>query len=264
MEGKTCIHCNETFYFEKPKQFGGHLTNCKMNQSRIKRIEESKKRKIFNFLCSCGETYEVITTDYLVENKKYKKFCSRKCANSRIFTEETKDKIRNSLKKPDKIEECLECNKEFIKRKSTHTFCSLSCSTKFKNKTLGICYMGGKASVKSQSRRSKNEILFSQYCSEKYDILTNEQMFNGWDADVIIPSLKVAILWNGAWHYKEIGKNHSLKQTQNRDSIKIKEISKFGYTPYIIKDMGRYSKKFVEEQFIIFQNWIEISSGERI
>ena len=35
-------------------------------------------------------------------------------------------------------------------------------------------------------------------------------------------------------------------------SIKLNEIIKCGYTPYIIKDMGKYNKKFVEEQFNLF------------
>jgi hypothetical protein len=29
-------------------------------------------------------------------------------------------------------------------------------------------------------------------------------------------------------------------------------IEKKGYTPYIIKDMGRYNKKFVQQEFEIF------------
>jgi hypothetical protein len=29
-------------------------------------------------------------------------------------------------------------------------------------------------------------------------------------------------------------------------------IEKMGYTPYIIKDMGKYNKKFVEQEFEIF------------
>ena len=44
-------------------------------------------------------------------------------------------------------------------------------------------------------------------------------------------------------------KNHSVKQVQNRYNIKIKKIINCGYTPYIIKDMGRYNPKFVEEEF---------------
>mgnify|MGYP003552634302 FL=1 len=39
--------------------------------------------------------------------------------------------------------------------------------------------------------------------------------------------------------------------------IKIKEISNFGYISYIIKDMGKYNMKFVEEQFSIFINHLE-------
>jgi hypothetical protein len=74
-------------------------------------------------------------------------------------------------------------------------------------------------------------------------------MFNGWDADIIIPILKIAILWNGKWHYEKLMKEHSLEQVQNRDIIKIKEIKKLGFTPYIIKDMGRYNKNFVEKEF---------------
>lgn len=44
----------------------------------------------------------------------------------------------------------------------------------------------------------------------------------------------------------------SLKQIQNRDKIKVSEIKLAGYTPYIIKDLGKYNKKFVEEQFNLF------------
>ena len=47
-----------------------------------------------------------------------------------------------------------------------------------------------------------------------------------WDADIIIHDYKIAILWNGAWHYKQISKNSSLIQIQNRDVIKINEIKK--------------------------------------
>lgn len=90
-------------------------------------------------------------------------------------------------------------------------------------------------------------------CKEIFnDVTTNEPIFNGWDSDVIIHDLKVAVLWNGKWHYEKITKEHSVKQVQNRDYIKIKEIENKGYLPYIIKDMGKYNKKFVEKQFASF------------
>lgn len=65
-------------------------------------------------------------------------------------------------------------------------------------------------------------------------------------------SEKIAILWNGIWHYKQISKSQSLLQVQTRDKIKIDIIEKAGYIPYIIKDMGKYNKNFVEQEFEIF------------
>lgn len=87
-------------------------------------------------------------------------------------------------------------------------------------------------------------------------------MFNGWDADIIIEDLKIAVMWNGPWHYKQIGKPskyRSLEQTQNRDKIKLKEIKNCGYFPYVIKDMGKYNKSFVEEEFKIFLAYLRIN-----
>jgi hypothetical protein len=57
---------------------------------------------------------------------------------------------------------------------------------------------------------------------------------------------------SGKWHYEKIKEKHSLIQVQNRDRIKIKEIEKANYKPYIVKDMGKENKKFVEEQFGLF------------
>ena len=56
-------------------------------------------------------------------------------------------------------------------------------------------------------------------------------------------------MWNGKWHYEKITKQHSVEQVQNRDTIKIKEIQNCGWTPYIIKDMGKHNVSFVKEQF---------------
>jgi len=74
-------------------------------------------------------------------------------------------------------------------------------------------------------------------------------MFNGWDADVIIEDLKIAILWNGIWHYKKVNIKHSLLQVQTRDKFKIEQIIKCGYTPYVIKDVGKHNANFVKEEF---------------
>jgi hypothetical protein len=44
-----------------------------------------------------------------------------------------------------------------------------------------------------------------------------------------------------------------LSQVQARDRIKMAIIYNYGYTPYVIKDMGKYNKAFVEQEFEIFK-----------
>jgi hypothetical protein len=80
-------------------------------------------------------------------------------------------------------------------------------------------------------------------------------MFNGWDADVIIPSHKLAILWNGPWHYRKITVKHSIEQVQTRDRLKQVEIENCGYTCYIIKDIkGNADLNKVNAEFSAFLN----------
>ena len=110
----------------------------------------------------------------------------------------------------------------------------------------------GKKSVTAQSknRRSKNEIYFAELCNKKFnEVKFNEPMFNGWDADVIIEDLKLAVLWNGKWHYSKIKEKHSVEQVQNRDRIKQEEIIKSGYNFYVIKDFGKADNQFVIKKF---------------
>lgn len=183
-------------------------------------------------------------------------YCSNSCSKSRNHSLKTKQKIKEALQNsgnPDIIINCLFCNILMILKYSKRykKFCSVSCASKHKvyldnnfGKKLGL------ASAKKRVLRSKNEIYFYELCKNYFKNVThNENIFNGWDADVIIHDLKIAILWNGRWHYEKITNTHSLLQVQNRDIIKNKEIRKYGYTPYIIKDMGRYNKNFVVQEF---------------
>ena len=186
------------------------------------------------------------------------RFCSLKCSKS-FSTKSKRNEINEAVSvkltgrgNPPVSKECKNCNNKFevIWRKRNQIFCSRSCTTSYKNKTMNLASLGGLKSATSQSRRSKNEILFYEMCIEKFpDSLANEPMFDGWDGDIIIPSKKVAILWNGIWHYKQISKSQSLDQVQTRDKIKIEKIKQFGFYPYIIKDLGKYNPTFVKEEF---------------
>lgn len=235
----------------------------KISETLSKKTKEKYSKNIKKCLfCDKDLPYE----------KRNNKFCNRSCSasynNKEIKNNENYNNIRKiknlKIKKSllgkghDDVEiKCEFCGNNFIVKysKRKQKFCNKSCSTKFRmSKKENIDFMreiGRKSANKqSKNRRSKNEKYLSELC-EKYfkSVRTNETIFNGWDADIIVDDIKVAILWNGKWHYEKITEKHSVKQVQNRDKIKIKEIKRFGYTPYIIKDMGRENKEFVEKEF---------------
>lgn len=189
-----------------------------------------------------------------------------------------------------KIAYCVDCGKELIiyKRASSKTCRCDNCrknhirqrrlqyrlnflnndyeihfGRKYSKESWLALHNGGCKGIQHQGdlRRSKNEIEFCKLCEEYFDnVKHNESIFNGWDVDIIIEDIKFAVLWNGPWHYKQITKLHSVKQTQNRDKIKVKEIEECGWTPYIIKDMGKANKDFVKEKFDEFLKYLKENS----
>jgi hypothetical protein len=195
---------------------------------------------------NCGELFNQKL--YRMKMGKFHQYCK----------EETKEETKKQrILKPI---ECIYCVKTFQPKYLKTKLCSKKCSIDFSRRdeykeiAKRNGQKGGQISAKNQSKRSKNEVYFSELCIEhfgKENVTTNETYFDGWDADVIIHHKKLAILWNGAWHYKQISKTQSLLQVQTRDDIKIKIIEKYGYTPYIIKDLGKYNKIFVKQQFEI-------------
>lgn len=213
----------------------------------LKNINQRKYERIEKVCPACEKKFETSKGQL-----KEKTFCSRQCANKSCIhprkiikkTKEPKVKSTNI----DKIATCKICSGEFIQigysRKKT---CGISCY-KIARKLSGI--IAGRASASKVSKRSKNEILFHDLVKERFPLtLSNVPMFNGWDADVIIPELKIAVLWNGNWHHKKLTRKHSVLQVQNRDKIKIKEIEEFGYVPYVIDDFGKYNENFVRKEF---------------
>jgi len=157
--------------------------------------------------CICEKCHSTFSQIIIKDGKSYiKKHCSRKCANSKNITDATKEKIRNSLKKDIQLVTliCKECTKEFIinKKKKNQKFCSRKCSLINTNR------IRGRKSAQNRVLRSKNEIYFSKLCQNRFKtVRTNVNIFNGWDADVVIDDIKYAILWNGKWHYEKITKN---------------------------------------------------------
>ena len=248
---KICPNCNKEFQEKYKEQkfccrdcsghYSGNKSRTHTNNSKQK-TSNTLKLRFLKKLGLVDDNTEKSKIDYILEN--YNK-----------TLEGLGYKINSSIHVIQKpiIRTCAICGKEFQTIKSKY------CSEECLKKRLSQCgKKGGKISAEAQQRRSKNEILMAELCSEYFSsILTNKAMFNGWDADIIIPDYKIAILWNGQWHYKQISKKQSLKQVQSRDKIKLQQIKKCGYTPYIIKDLGKFNKKFVNEEFSKLLTYLE-------
>lgn len=214
---------------------------------------------IYNFQCErCGLDHD--------GSFATGRFCSCSCANKRIYDKrrhiDVYAKIAKTLRNKTTWVTliCPECKQQFERlpgKARRLTCCSRRCAMKLKFRSnTEFCRKGGckSAEVQALKRRSKNEILFAELCASEFDIITNTRMFEGWDADIIIPSKKTAILWNGAWHYKQISKQSSLLQIQTRDELKLAAILRCSYIPYVIKDMGKFNPLFVHNQFEIFMS----------
>ena len=259
---KYCLYCGKEV---KNKYCNVSCQNKHQGSKKAdKRYGEIKQIEVNCF--KCKKSYIVEEREYLFPQKE-KYYCSKICSNSRNWNKEDKkvksDALIGVKRTKQIITKCKNCGKNIehsITKK--RIFCSQSCTTLWYNKNTDRCKIAGLKSseIQKNNKRSKNEIYFSELCKKEFKkVRTNEQIFNGWDADVIIDDYKVAVLWNGKWHYEKITKKHSVKQVQNRDKIKIHEIKKMKYKPYIIKDMGKYNKIFVENEFEKFKKYCGIN-----
>lgn len=250
----SCILCKREF---KVQHFNNHFTRAH-NSNR----DSGKGTGKFLIKCSCTICKLVLpisnlSRHLLTHNENESKicpkckinhikdgiFCSRQCANGKIHSIETKQKISLSLsnrvyKKPlnliskpeySKISFCKICNKSIPN--SILSTCSSKCLHQIRSNA-------GKKSASMLIKRSKQEIELFNLCKSVIPNVThNIPIYNGWDADIILNDHKIAILWNGPWHYKQMPLNrHSLSQVQNRDSIKIRELLSIGWTTLVFED----------------------------
>lgn len=261
-----CLHCGKEV---KNKYCNVSCQNSHQNIERsiLVMLRRKGALKSFVVICEkCKKVFSVAEREKLFPTKS-KYYCSRSCANSRVWSDAQKEKIRKITKKfhLPYVRKCPTCNKELLYKNNSRlrraNLCKSLCwdcrVREFKN--TGHFSKMGRKSVESQSkvRRSKNEIYFSDLCKQKFfHVETNLPLFNGWDADVIVHDKKIAVLWNGVWHRKKIKEKHSLAEVQNRDKIKIKEIVRYGYIPYVIEDEGKENKDFVELEFQKFCDFL--------
>ena len=264
-------------------------------KERTKKVAIAATRKKRQFVCAnpaCKKIFYLELTDVEYEKiiaKKQKKFCSKSCAAGKGCPHHIRNSKNITLyrraspicripihihgktrQKTYRFKQCPICKKWFldVERKQ---YCSDKCKIQHMPYILPstrekLSLAGRKSAAKQfMQKRSKCEMEFCQLCEKHFSIVEhNKAIFNGWDADVLLPELKVAIQWNGPWHYKQISKKKSasLAAIQNRDRIKRQEIEKAGWSLYIVKDQDSHKNvqiraAFVEKHFQRFVEFLE-------
>jgi hypothetical protein len=243
---KTC-KCGKQFTVEC-KIGREHKTNkcCSRKCANSKKIDNLKKKIVNCYMCNKPVHVGLRSSKIKCNDCKEKRQQIIKIKRIAIRQERRKHNKKN---KKEKLYQyfnfiCEHCNEPFKTIHKNRRFCGRKCSSRHAG------HFGGLKSSQSKINRSKNEINFYELCYSKFDnVLHNKPLFNGWDADIILLDLKIAILWNGPWHYRKCNKKHSVLQVQTRDKIKVDQIRKCGFKEYVIKDDGKENKEFVLLKF---------------
>ncbi len=274
----TCAHCGNEFkrltkQYKYAAKVGGENYKTFCSDACSKQFISTKQKITCD---NCG--IEIIRTKKEI-NEKYN-FCSHSCFAT--FNNAKRTQEGYTSKGKTKKSKCTECGTDIEINVNSGSYLCEPCRekqvkiVKERNAVEKICPLcnntftdqqykkycnncqheafrrAGCASAakRADTRRSKNEMYLAELCQKEFPNVTcNQPIFEGWDCDIQLNDYKIAIHWNGQFHYVECGGYHSLKQVQARDKVKQAIINKLGWTNYIIKDMGKYKKEFVEEEF---------------
>lgn len=252
----VCAFCQNIF--ERLESAGSkNVTNycshtCRAkHQNRTKEEEKVKAGIAAIFTCvECGISKRC--NPYSISTKK---FCSRMCRSVYNYKKYKIAKPLEAEKAPeiiyDTIKKCPSCKKDFLiyppsdykKRK----YCSGYCRNKENNKLL-------------DGSRSKAEQLLEQRLLNKFPheeiLFNNRNILDGLELDVYFPKLKLAIEWNGVYHYKQIRDEKSFIRTQTTDAKKQQLCWEKGITLLVIKDLTS-NKKFIENEISKLIEYVE-------
>lgn len=229
----------------------------------------------------CQNAFTLFLSDKQYNNLlagKHKHFCSRcqKRARKARHARNIKIHFKQSLK-TFHFRKCRVCKNYFLENGNV-ALCSAACKKLYAQDRARYLSEdarrklseAGRRSISKQfeRRRSKSEILFCKFCEDHFSkVEHNKSIFNGWDADVLLTDLRIAILWNGPWHYRNISKRKaaSLKAIQNRDALKRKEIQKAGWSLYVVKDIEKHRSQKKQFEFVQkhFERFVEFVSKQK-
>lgn len=190
---RICKYCTTEFNDIKGRVFSNHVRWCNSNptrnnmdngQSKLNASERYDKRygknQLFTLMCICGNEYTIFCRKRDLSNPKIvKKFCSRKCANKRTVSTETKRKIsktmidnksafkRTSSKYP-YTKSCIGCGTNIMVtswRVDIRKYCSTDCRNKKRQQNM--------TELNKYRRDGKFKFALNSYPDEfEFDLIT--------------------------------------------------------------------------------------------
>lgn len=245
-----CPYCGEHFFMNK-KSFANHVRWCKLNPKYIenrkkvsdvaKKLNKTKYGELKKFEVECANPkckkhfFIECRENVFNENKKY--FCSISCANTHIISEDTKEKISNSVKEyiskngsfgclPKNVNFlknekriCEKCGKEFIPKKRKQKYCCNDC---YKSHKLIKLYMEKFNCAEEDIENYK--ILFSLYkrqCKFTFNISDYANEFN------------IDLIKENGW-YSAFNRGNNLNGVSRDHKFSVNEGFKQKIDPYLI------------------------------
>ena len=277
---KVCEWCKKTITVDKQSQFAIHIANCDNNPSKLKRNEkcsslfkgkEIVKRIVLKQNCpKCNKEFEIKITNSEYKKNRFRKFCSRKCANSKEWTEENKKKLSDICKSSEKVKKsnkligeklklrynkkgieftCLHCNKKGYDnrtgkhdKRKYHPECWLKCSGGLRKGSS----RGKQGWYKGYWCDSSYELSFLIYCLE-HDIKI-ERNYKGYKYiyhgknHTYYPDFRVNGILTEIKNYRSELTNEKLKSVDERIDIIYTDTIK----PYLKYVRNKYGNNFVE------------------
>lgn len=278
MYEKKCKYCNKNIIVVKQCLFAIHVANCNSNPNKKIRIENYKKtftgkelvkRITLNLKCpKCGKEFESIATESTIKRNKHKKYCSIKCANSKDWSDEHKNKLSETCKNSEKVKianelrvnknkqsnnndkykfVCLYCNEEGY----DHRYCK-------DRKYHADCWIKISGGVKKGSSRGKCGLYKGYWCDSSYELA---YVIYNIEHNINIERNKQSYdyILNGKKHkyYPDFRVNGKLVEIKNYRSelteIKLKSVDedieiyyKDSMKPYLEYVIAKYGKNFIK------------------
>ena len=175
---KICENCYKEFSIDY--RMRGQKCCCKecaVQRSLVKRIN-------FKQNCpKCGKEFEIVITESEYKRNKYKKYCSRKCSNSHVISDELKNKISESCKNSEKVKIANRIINENRKnrngkgRNPISEFICLHCGEKGVDKKYkknrkyhADCWLKISGGIKKGSSRGKYGWYNGYWCDSSYEL----------------------------------------------------------------------------------------------